>query len=88
MDNGVGIPTTIRKSIKEHIIEFFNAEKEYKYIETAVNGVVKRSETGKIERGNGLPEIYNQYIEGNIENFVIVSNKAFFGDKNKKYMNQ
>ena len=88
MDNGLGIPTTIRKSIKEHIIEFFNAEEEFKYIETAVNGVAKRSETGQIERGNGLPEIYNQFVAHNIENFGIISNKAFFNDKIKRDMNQ
>lgn len=84
MDNGVGIPTTIRKSIKEHIIEFFNAESEYKYIETAVSGVEKRSETGLIERGNGLPEIYGHYVLDNIKNLIIISNKAYFSE-NKKY---
>lgn len=88
MDNGLGIPTTIRKSIKEHIIEFFNAETEYKYIEAAVSGVEKRSETGLIERGNGLPEIYDQFLAHNIENFVIISNKAFFGEKEKRDMNE
>lgn len=88
MDNGLGIPTTIRKSIKEHIIEFFNAETEYNYIETAVSGVGKRSETGKIERGNGLPEIYDQFIAKNIENFVIISNKAYFSEKEKRDMSE
>lgn len=88
MDNGLGIPTTIRKSIKEHIIEFFNAETEYKYIETAVNGVEKRSETGLIERGNGLPEIYDQFVSPNIENFAIISNKAYYGEKEKRDMNE
>lgn len=86
MDNGLGIPTPIRKSIKEHIIGFFNAETEYKYIEAAVNGVEKRSETGLIERGNGLPEIYDQFIVQNINDFVIISNKAYFGENEKRDM--
>jgi len=86
MDNGLGIPTTIRKSIKEHIVEFFNAESEYKYIETAVKGVEKRSETGLVERGNGLPEIYDQFIEQNVRNFVIISNKAYFSESDKRDM--
>lgn len=88
MDNGLGIPTTIRKSIKEQIIEFFNAETEYKYIETAVCGVKKRSETGLIERGNGLPEIYDQFVSPNIQNYAIISNKAFFGEKIKRDLSE
>lgn len=84
MDNGLGIPTTIRKSIIEKIIETINAEAEYKYIETALSGVHKRSETGKRERENGLPSIYEQYLNKKIENFVIISNKAYYSE-NKKY---
>lgn len=84
MDNGLEIPTTIRKSIIEKIIETINAEAEYKYIETALSGVHKRSETGKRERGNGLPSIYEQYLNKKIENFVIISNKAYYSE-NKKY---
>ena len=84
MDNGLGIPTTIRKSIVEKIIETINAETEYKYIETALSGVHKRSETGKRERGNGLPSIYEQYLNKKVENFVIISNKAYYSES-KKY---
>ena len=84
MDNGLGIPTTIRKSIVEKIIETINTETEYKYIETALSGVHKRSETGKRERGNGLPSIYEQYLNKKIKNFVIISNKAYYSE-NKKY---
>lgn len=80
MDNGLGIPTTIKKSIIEKIFEVIDAKNEYKYIEAAVNGIEKRSETGKIERGNGLPSIYEQYTSNNISNFVIISNKAYFRD--------
>lgn len=84
MDNGLGIPTTIKKSVKEKIFEYFNAENEYKYIEAALLGIEKRSKTGKRERGNGLPSIYEQFVNKNIDNFVIISNKAYFCE-NKKY---
>lgn len=83
MDNGLGIPTTIRKSIFEKIIETFDCENEYKYIEAAVGGIQKRSETGLLERGNGLPSIYEQYKNNNIDNLVIISNKAYYSKKNK-----
>lgn len=78
MDNGLGIPTTIRKYFIEKIIASFNCDKEYKYIEAAVDGVQKRSKTGKIERGNGLPSIYEQSSNKNVNNLVIISNRAFF----------
>mgnify|MGYP004631700771 FL=1 len=81
MDNGLGIPTTIRKSIFERIIEALDCEDEYKYIEAAIGGVQKRSETGLLERGNGLPSIYEQYKNKNIDNLVIISNKAYYSGK-------
>ena len=83
MDNGLGIPTTIRKSILEKIIEAFDCENEYKYIETAVSGVHKRSETGLIERGNGLPSIYEPYKNKDIDNLIIISNKAYYSGTSK-----
>ncbi len=83
MDNGLGIPTTIRKSILEKIIEAFDCENEYKYIETAVSGVQKRSETGLVERGNGLPSIYEPYKNKDIDNLVIISNKAYYSGTSK-----
>lgn len=83
MDNGLGIPTTIRKSILEKIIEAFDCENEYRYIETAVSGVHKRSETGLIERGNGLPSIYEPYKNKDIDNLIIISNKAYYSGASK-----
>lgn len=82
MDNGLGIPSTIKKSIIEKLFTAFDLDKEYKYIEAAVNGIEKRSETGLIERGNGLPSIYEQFTNKNVENFAIISNKAFFAENN------
>lgn len=83
IDNGLGIPSTIRKSIIEKIIETIDCEKEYKYIEAAVSGVQKRSATGLIERGNGLPSIYEPYKNNNIDNLIIISNKAYYSGISK-----
>lgn len=82
MDNGLGIPSTIKKSVIEKVFTAFDWDKEYKYIEAAVKGIEKRSKTGLIERGNGLPSIYEQFTNKNVENFVIISNKAFFVENN------
>lgn len=83
MDNGLGIPTTIRKNILDKIIELIDFEKEYKYIEAAVNGFVKKSATGLRERGNGLPSIYEQFKNHYIDNLIIISNKAYYSEKFK-----
>ncbi len=78
MDNGLGIPTTIKKSNFELIKEKLLLDKEYKYIEAGVSGIEKRSKTGLLERGNGLPSIYEQYTSNKIDNLVIISNKAYY----------
>lgn len=84
MDNGLGIPTTIKKKIHEKIFEKLDLDKEYKYIESAVSGLEKRSKTGKTERGNGLPSIYEQYLNKKTNKMVIISNKAYYIEDNKK----
>jgi len=78
MDNGLGIPTTIKKKRFEEFLESFNLDKEYKYIEAGVSGIEKRSKTGQIERGNGLPSIYEQFTSNKISNLVIISNRAYY----------
>ncbi len=84
MDNGLGIPTTIKKSIFEKFIQKFNIDKEYKYIEAGVSGFEKRSKTGLIERGNGLPSIYEQYIDNKVSKLVIISNRAYYLKENPR----
>lgn len=84
MDNGLGIPTTIKKSKIEKIIEKLEADKEYKYIEAGISGLEKRSKTGKIERGNGLPSIYEQYTGNKISKLIIISNRAYFIEENAR----
>lgn len=84
MDNGLGIPTTIKKSNFELLKYKFSLDNEYKYIEAGVSGIEKRSKTGLIERGNGLPSIYEQYTSNKINNLVIISNKAYYKKENPK----
>lgn len=84
MDNGLGIPTTIKKSKIEKFIKKLDADKEYKYIEAGISGLEKRSKTGQIERGNGLPSIYEQYTCNKINKLIIISNKAYFIEKNAR----
>ena len=78
MDNGLGIPTTIKKKRSEKFKQMFNLDQEYRYIDAAVKGIEKRSQTGLIERGNGLPSIYEQYVDNKINKLVIISNKAYY----------
>ena len=87
MDNGLGIPTTIKKKKIEKLLQMWDIDKEYKYIEADVSGLQKRSKTGKIERGNGLPSIYEQYTSNKINKLIIISNKAYFTEKNPKDLN-
>lgn len=84
MDNGLGIPTTIKKKIIELLKSSFSLDKEYKYIEAGVSGLEKRSQTGKTERGNGLPSIYEQYRNNKVDRLVIISNKAYFETENSR----
>ena len=87
MDNGLGIPTTIKKKKIEKLLQMWDIDKEYKYIEAGVSGLQKRSKTGKIERGNGLPSIYEQYTSNKINKLIIISNKAYFIEGNSKDLN-
>lgn len=84
MDNGLGIPTTIKKKKIEQFLKKFDVDKEYKYIEAGVSGLEKRSKTGQIERGNGLPSIYEQYTMNKISKIIIISNKAYYIENNPR----
>ena len=84
MDNGLGIPTTIRKKVIEKILKKLEIDKEYKYIDAGVSGIQKRSQTGLSERGNGLPSIYEQYTSNKIKELTIISNRAYYSKCTKK----
>jgi hypothetical protein len=72
LDNGSGIPSTVRKNFLERVP---SNTADGKLIVSALNGEF-RSETRKKNRGLGLPEIYSYQKEKQIEDLVIISNKA------------
>lgn len=78
MDNGLGIPTTVKKKIIEEILQKMNLDKEYKYIKSALDGTYKRTQTGKLERSTGLPDLYEKFQNKNISNLIIISNYAYY----------
>lgn len=84
MDNGFGIPTTVKKKTMEEILKILNIDKEYKYIVSALNGDFKRSETEQPERSTGLPDLYEKLKTKKISNLRIISNYAYYNE-NKSY---
>lgn len=79
MDNGLGIPTTVEKNYCE---KYPKVNNQYEYIKKCIDENTKVSQTGKIERGNGLPSIYEQYTNKKVENLIIISNKAYLKTEN------
>ncbi len=84
MDNGIGIPTTVLRKFREKIIEILHLDREYKYIESALNGDF-RTETRVEHRGTGLPDIYNFSKNNNIRNLTIISNSAYYSTDKRSY---
>jgi hypothetical protein len=77
MDNGIGIPFTLRKNFKEKFIDpFINKQNDGKLILSALKGEF-RTRTKKHYRGTGLPKILNYSKEKQIENLIIISNKGY-----------
>jgi len=76
LDNGRGIPKTMRKRFGE---KFYR--KEFELISSTMKGVYKdrfvRSSSGKRTRGKGLPAIYRPYASGIIKDLTVVSGKGF-----------
>lgn len=86
LDTGVGIPTTVRKKFFENI--FSNVPNDYQYIGAAISGKDYRSSTGRKERGNGLPTIYEQFTNHKIDNLIIISNRGYYSQDKKCNMNE
>lgn len=72
LDNGHGIPKTVRKKVLERLISY----EDNKLIESALKGNYLRTQTNQPWRGNGLPKIYNFSKEKQIEDLVVISNKG------------
>lgn len=88
MDNGFGIPTTVKKKKMEEFWKLLNMDKEYKYILSALDGSFKRSETGKPERSTGLPDLYEKLKNKKITNLRIISNHAYYNEKEPYDLNE
>ena len=77
LDSGVGIPKTIRKNYKERIAKLFSGRstKDHILIHSALSGDFRTS-TGEHKRGKGLPKMRSLSEAGEINDFVILSNKG------------
>lgn len=73
LDTGLGIPYTVNKKI---ILESSLLTKDFKLLESALEGKKLRTQTKKSYRGKGLPEIKRQVFNGVINNMSIISCKA------------
>ena len=82
LDNGAGIPKTLRKKplelVEELLARVFSIEtlSESALILSSLKGEV-RSRTKEGHRGKGLPSIYNGYNLGILNELVIISNKGY-----------
>ena len=85
LDNGLGIPETIRKKPLESVAKLMRSGSQYRLVEAAFDGQA-RTQTKKPYRGKGLPSIKRHMDEGYIRDLVIVSNRAYlnFGNVNKQ----
>lgn len=88
IDNGLGIPTTVKKKIMEELLNFLGIDQEYKYIKTALDGSYKRTQTGKVERSTGLPDVYEKYLNKKISSLIIVSNYAYYCEEDAMDMKE
>jgi len=86
LDNGQGIPKTVRKKIFERLWPSDN-----KLIQSALKGDF-RTRTNEQWRGKGLPKIQKTLDEGIIRNLVVLSNHGYvnygtdlFGDLEQKF---
>jgi len=78
LDNGKGIPKTMRKRwLTDRIL----SKKESELISSAMQGAFQdrfvRASSGKRTRGKGLPAIYRPYASGIIKNLTVISGKGF-----------
>ena len=78
LDNGSGIPETIRKNYKEHILRFLPIFRDIdsQLILSCLNGEF-RTETKAKHRGKGLPSIYKYCKDNVLKNLKIISRKGY-----------
>jgi len=76
LDNGFGIPRTIRKKPFEKLADIFKGLKDSELITSALEGEFRTS-TGYKWRGKGLPKIRSYVVNGEIKNMKIISNTGY-----------
>ena len=81
MDNGYGIPKTLRKRMHEPLIELakktFRSSIDADLIFSALEGDFLRTKTGERYRGKGLPKIYETFRNDKIVNLKVISRRGY-----------
>ena len=76
VDTGQGIAKTVYKKFYEKLVNNIGLLKQSDLVKSAFEGEF-RTETGEPNRGNGLAEIRRIVKENIVENFVVISGKAY-----------
>lgn len=76
VDNGLGIPATMRRNIIEKM-PFSDAD----MLEKSVTGRYDKASSGESTRNKGLPQIKRLSDNGFIENLILISSKGYYSAK-------
>lgn len=92
VDYGRGIIATLKdvnhkrhNSIVETLMSKWNDD-DTKLLKSVMEGALKISEKGESQYGNGLNSIYQDMIDNNLNNVVIISNNVYADVKNDNYL--
>ena len=83
LDTGLGIPKTVIKKEIDKLLTTISKSSESNILFSTLKGEY-RTRTKEINRGKGLPYIYNLFANNHIENLRIISNKACFNLNDNK----
>lgn len=86
LDNGMGIPHTVRKKPLERLTSFIHIDQDAELIASTLSGAF-RTRTKQHYRGNGLPSILEHYQKGRIDSLKVLSNKGFVDCQNNNNEN-
>jgi hypothetical protein len=86
LDNGRGIPVTVRKNFRERVLQLFgNTAMDSRLIQSTLEGEYRTRIKNKW-RGKGLPKIYSYSKNKLIENLRIISNHGYVECDNDQSM--
>jgi hypothetical protein len=92
VDYGRGIIATLKdinhkhhKSIVESLLSKWHND-DARLLKDVMEGALKISEKGESQYGNGLNSIYQDMIDNNLNNIVIISNNVYADVKNDSYL--